>query len=119
MVAGVSYDENALLFVQSLRPYLGPHGNGCLIALESLLELLHSEPAKKTLDSLRILGPGEGFKALTMPDISQKESKPATLFLLQALLFLADAPMAKMLFGVQSEEKSEDKIEAAKSSPTA
>jgi hypothetical protein len=80
MVAGVSYDENALLFVQSLRPYLGPHGNGCLIALESLLELLHSEPAKKTLDSLRILGPGEGFKALTMPDISQKESKPATLF---------------------------------------
>ncbi|CEO87293.1 hypothetical protein [Syntrophaceticus schinkii] len=112
MVAGVSYDENALLFVQSLRPYLGPHGNGCLIALESLLELLHSEPAKKTLDSLRILGPGEGFKALTMPDISQKESKPATLFLLQALLFLADAPMAKMLFGVQSEEKSEDKIEA-------
>ncbi|MEG3066690.1 MAG: hypothetical protein RQM95_00140 [Syntrophaceticus schinkii] len=47
-----------------------------------------------------------------MPDISQKESKPATLFLLQALLFLADAPMAKMLFGVQSEEKSEDKIEA-------
>lgn len=58
MVAGVSYDENALLFVQSLRPYLGPHGNGCLIALESLLELLHSEPAKKTLDSLRILGQG-------------------------------------------------------------
>ena len=72
MVAGVSYDENMLLLFQSLRPYLGPRGNGCLIALESLLELLHSEPAKKTLDSIRILGPGEGFKALTLPDISQK-----------------------------------------------
>ncbi|HHV34776.1 MAG TPA: hypothetical protein GXX59_04260 [Syntrophomonadaceae bacterium] len=111
MVAGVSYDENMLLLFQSLRPYLGPRGNGCLIALESLLELLHSEPAKKTLDSIRILGPGEGFKALTLPDISQKASDPKMLFLLQALLFLADAPITEMLFGVQPEEKSEEKIE--------
>lgn len=107
MVAGISYDESALLVFQSLRPYLGPRGNGCLIALESLLELLHSEPAKKTLDSLKILGPGEGFKELTMFDEPHKVSRPTTLFLLQALLFLADVPVLEKLFGVKPEEKKE------------
>jgi hypothetical protein len=80
MVAGISYDEKALSVVQSLRPYLGVQGNGCLVALESLLELLNSEPAQKTLDALQILGPGEGFKELTMRDESPKESKPMKLF---------------------------------------
>ncbi len=92
-MAGFSYDESALQVMQSLRPYLGPRGNGCLIALESLLELLQSEPARKTLDALQILGPGEGFRTLLVPQEPQKRScRPVSLFLLQALLFLADAP---------------------------
>ena len=65
-MGGFAYDEKALSVFKSLRPYLGPQGNGCLIALESILELLNSEPAKKTLDSLKILGPGEGFRALEL-----------------------------------------------------
>jgi len=93
-MGGFSYDERALSVFQSLRPYLGPQGNGCLMALESILELLNSEPAKKALDSLRILGPGEGFRALELENKQPKYLSPTKLFLLQALLFLADAPMA-------------------------
>lgn len=104
-VAGFSYDESALQVIQSLRPYLGPRGNGCLIALESLLELLQSEPARKTLDALQILGPGEGFRTLLAPQEPQKRScSPVSLFLLQALLFLADAPgIEKTLAGTEVE----------------
>lgn len=116
MVAGVSFDENALLVFQSLRPYLGPRGNGCLIALESLLELLHSEPARKTLDSLRILGLGEGFSALTLVDESQKLSRPSKLFLAQILLFLADLPVLDGLYGVEPEEKEERNWELSEES---
>lgn len=104
-MAGFSYDESALQVIQSLRPYLGPRGNGCLIALENLLELLQSEPARKTLDALQILGPGEGFKALAMPQEPKKSScNPVSLFMLQALLFLADAPgIEKTLAGTEVE----------------
>jgi len=91
-VAGFSYDETALQVIQGLRPYLGPRGNGCLTALENLLELLLSEPARKTLDALQILGPGESFNTLTIPGEPVQRPSPITLFLLQALLFLADAP---------------------------
>ncbi len=103
-MAGISYDESALQVFQSLRPYLGPRGNGCLIALESLLELLHSEPARKTQDALQILGPGENFKALALPSEPKKVFSPSSLFLLQALLFLADAPGLDMLVGPEPEE---------------
>ena len=106
MVAGISYDEQALSVVHSLRPYLGARGSGCLIALESLLELLNSEPAQKTLDALQILGPGEGFRELPMRDESPKESKPMTLFLMQALLFLVDVPVSE-----NSTEQEENKPE--------
>lgn len=91
-MAGFFYDETALQVLQGFRPYLGPRGNGCLIALENLLKLLLSEPARKTLDALQILGPGEGFKTLTMPGSPERRSSLVTLFLLQALLVLADAP---------------------------
>ena len=107
-MAGISYDESALQVFQSLRPYLGPRGNGCLIALESLLELLHSEPARKTQDALQILGPGEIFKALELQGEPKKVFSPSTLFLLQALLFLADAPGLEKLLGVKSEEEEEE-----------
>ncbi|MDR9756513.1 MAG: hypothetical protein ACN4A7_07990 [Thermacetogeniaceae bacterium] len=107
-MGGFAYDEKALSVFKSLRPYLGPQGNGCLIALESILELLNSEPAKKTLDSLKILGPGEGFRALELESEQPKFLSPAKLFLLQALLFLADAPVAAKM----TVEKTEDEQEA-------
>lgn len=107
MAAGIPYDERALTVVQSLRPFLGAQGNGCLIALESLLELLNSEPAQKTLDALQILGPGEGFKELPMRDESPKISNPMTLFLMQALLFLADVPVSENT--IEQEEQEPEK----------
>ncbi len=116
MVAGISYDKQALSVVQSLRPYLGVRGNGCLIALESLLELLNSEPAQKTLDALQILGPGEGFKELPMRDESSKESKPTILFLMQALLFLADVPVPENS-NEQEEQESEKEPEMSWEQP--
>jgi len=93
-MGGFTYDEKALSVFKSLRPYLGPQGNGCLMALESTLELLNSEPAKKALDSLKILSPGEGFKTLELESKQPKYLSPSKLFLLQALLFLADAPVS-------------------------
>ncbi len=109
-MGGFAYDEKALSVFQSLRPYLGPQGNGCLLALESILELLNSEPAKKALDSLKILGPGEGFRALELESIQPKYLSPAKLFLLQALLFLADAPMSanKAVKKTENEEVAEE-----------
>jgi hypothetical protein len=104
----VFYDEKALSVFNSLRPYLGPNGNGCLIALESILELINSEPAKKTLDSLKILGPGEGFKTLELRSKQPKVLSPSKLFLLQALLFLADAPVTANLVDVEAEEEEAD-----------
>ncbi|MFY9139908.1 MAG: hypothetical protein WBJ83_04670 [Thermacetogeniaceae bacterium] len=110
-MGGFAYDEQALSVFRSLRPYLGPQGNGCLIALESILELLNSEPAKKTLDSLKILGPGEGFRTLELESKQPKYLSPAKLFLLQTLLFLADAPVSAQTAVEKSEEEGEEVIQ--------
>ncbi len=92
-MAGALFDERAFQVIQSFRPYLGPLGNGYVAALESLLELLSSEPAKKTLDALRFFGLGEEFKMLA--DESNPDLNPFTLFLILILLVLADLPEGK------------------------
>lgn len=83
-------DDHAFQVVKSFRPYLGDLGNGFITALESLQELLLSEPAQKTAQSFRLFGLGDKFKSLEV--VSETEPNPFNLFLILILLVLADLP---------------------------
>ncbi len=83
-------DDHAIQVLKSFRPYLGERGNGFLTTLESLQELLTSEPAQKTVNSFRMFGFGERFTSLEVK--SEAEPNPFNLFLILVLLVLADIP---------------------------
>ncbi|MDH7578638.1 MAG: hypothetical protein QHH75_12690 [Bacillota bacterium] len=101
-MASAFYDERAFQVIQSFRPYLGPLGSGYVSALESLLELISSEPAQKTRHVFRLFGFGEEFQMLA--DKSSPDVNPFTLFLILILLVLADLPGSKKLFAEFEEE---------------
>ncbi len=83
-------DDRSFQVLKSFRPYLGDRGNGFVTVLESLQELLTSDPAQKTLQSFRIFGLGERFDTLEM--VGEAEANPFNLFLILILLILADIP---------------------------
>ncbi|NPV28836.1 MAG: hypothetical protein HPY58_04105 [Firmicutes bacterium] len=89
-MASTAIDERAFQVIQSFRPYLGPRGNGCVACLESLLELLASEPAQKTLDAFGFFGLEKEFKMLAAE--KEASTNPFALFLILILLLLADLP---------------------------
>ncbi|MGD0622956.1 MAG: hypothetical protein ABSA82_10940 [Thermacetogeniaceae bacterium] len=59
----ILFDDHSFQVLKSFRPFLGDRGNGFVTTLESLQELLTSEPAQKTLQSFRLFGIGEKFNA--------------------------------------------------------
>lgn len=95
-MASAFINEHALRAIQGFRPFLGPRGSGCVEILENLSELMSSEPAEKTKESLRILGFEEPFKTLDAVS-SELTANPFTLFLILILLLLADDGVAPRL----------------------
>lgn len=83
-------DDQSFQALKSFRPFLGDRGNNFLSTLENLQELLTSEPAKKTFESLRFFGIGEKFKTQEM--VGEVAPNPFNLFLILILLILADIP---------------------------
>jgi hypothetical protein len=83
-------DDRTFQALKSFRPFLGNRGNDFLTTLESLQELIISEPAQKTFQSLRLFGIGEKFD--TMEVVSEAEPNAFNLFLILILLILADIP---------------------------
>lgn len=83
-------DDHAFQVLKSFRPFLGNRGNEFVTALESLQELLISEPAQKTAQSFRLFGFGDKFKSLEV--VGEAEPNPFNLFLILILLLLADLP---------------------------
>lgn len=82
--------DHSFQVLKSFRPFLGDRGNGFVTTLESLQELLTSEPAQKTLQSFRLFGIGEKFK--TMEVVGEAVPNPFNLFLILILLLLVDLP---------------------------
>lgn len=83
-------NEHAFQVLTSFRPFLGERGSNIMTAMESLQELLASEPGKKTVESFRSFGLGEKFTTLEV--VSETEPNPFNLFLILVLLVLADLP---------------------------
>jgi hypothetical protein len=83
-------DDSAFQVLRSFRPYLGNRGNDFLATLESIQELVTSEPAQKTAECLRSFGFGDNFSSQEVQ--SETEPNPYNLFLILSLLFVADIP---------------------------
>jgi hypothetical protein len=83
-------DDSAFQVLRSFRPYLGNRGNGFLATLESIQELVTSEPAQKTVECLRSFGLGDVFSSQEVQ--GETEPNPYNLFLILSLLFVADIP---------------------------
>jgi hypothetical protein len=90
-VPEILIDDHSFQVLKSFRPFLGDRGNGFVTTLESLQELLTSEPAQKTLQSFRLFGIGEKFKTMEM--VGEAAANPFNLFLILILLLLADLPL--------------------------
>ena len=89
-VPDILINDHAFQVLKSFRPFLGNRGNEFVTALESMQELLMSEPAQKTAQSFRFFGFGDKFKSLEV--VSEAEPNPFNLFLILILLLLADLP---------------------------
>jgi hypothetical protein len=83
-------DDHSFQVLKSFRPFLGDRGNGYVTTLESLQELLTSEPAQKTLQSFRLFGIAPKFKSMEV--VGEAVANPFNLFLILILLLLADLP---------------------------
>lgn len=87
-MAGLLFDEQAFQVIKSFRPYLGPRGNELAVVLESLSDLLQSEPAQGFWEALLKVVPVENQELFR--DGKQQKTNPFTLFLILILLLLSD-----------------------------
>ncbi len=83
-------NDHSFQVLKSFRPFLGDRGNGFVTTLESLQELLTSEPAQKTLQSFRLFGIGQKFNSMEV--VGEAVANPFNLFLILILLLLVDLP---------------------------
>jgi hypothetical protein len=83
-------DDHSFQVLKSFQPFLGERGNGYVTVLESLQELLSSEPAQKTLQSFRIFGIDPKFNSMEV--VAESAANPFNLFLILILLLVADLP---------------------------
>jgi hypothetical protein len=87
-VRSFNIDKQKLQVLKSFQPFYGNRGNGFLIVIENLKELLESDPARTFADNLGQFGLGEGHHSMDV--VNEAESKPYNLLLAITLMFAAD-----------------------------